>query len=238
MYIRCPECGRKGHLPDHLVPGARTLRCRKCRAMFKPTEMALLAAERGAGGVFDPIAGVGRSDEPASFLTDGYFSGFDHSPLPPREPGPGDSNYELTFTLRDAEGESDSDWDADTADLVPEAPSSDEIPVLSTATTTTTGPEPWYQRFISTGALVLIAGALVLVVLSLAMVSYLLWRTFASGVALDLPTSTLIVGFSCATAILLLSVPIILLAVCLAELVRDLRGLSEKLEPRISTGRR
>jgi hypothetical protein len=156
----------------------------------------------------------------------------------PRAAGPGDSNYELTFTLSDVEGDSDSDWDAETEDLMAEAPSSDEIPALVPDDGDSSRREPWHHRFVASWGLGLIVGALALIVMSVSMVGYLLWHTLGLGAALDLPASTLIAGFACAVSLLLISVPMVLLAACLTELVRDVRRLSDKLEHKSGPTRR
>src|SRR5262249_51201794 len=144
MYIRCPKCGRRGNLPDRLVPEAHSLRCRKCQANFPTPELARLAAERGAGPTFEPVAARARSKEPSAFLADGFFSGFDVPTESPRRLGPGDSNYELTFTLGDPGGDSSTDWDAQPGDLAPEPPSSDEIEAVVPTAAATTAPERWH----------------------------------------------------------------------------------------------
>lgn len=237
MYIRCPKCGRRGQLPDRWIPEAHTLRCRRCRAMFKTPELARMSADVGVGPGFDSVSKVAREDQPSAFMTDGYFSGFDDPLLSPREPGPGDSNYELTFTLQDAEGDPDSDWDSDTAEFVGEAPSSDEIPAPTPAAAIS-GLDPWPQRFIEAWGLRLIVSAMILIGALVPTIAYLVWRTIRSGPNLDVPTPTLIAGFACALALLMIAVPLILLAASLTQLVRDLRRLSQQADRQGFVGRR
>jgi zinc-ribbon domain len=220
MYIRCPKCGRRGRLPDRWIPQAQSLRCRKCGAMFKTPELARVAAERGPGPAFDPIVGVGRADRPEPFVADGYFSAFDDALIGPRPPGPGDSNYELTFTLSEPEGDFGPDWDAETGEFEPEAPSSDDITALSTAGAPW-GSERWHHRFIESWGLRLVVTALVLIGISVPMIAYLLWRTIGSGQPSDSPAPTLIAGFAAGVGLLMISVPLFLLAASVSELVRD-----------------
>jgi hypothetical protein len=196
-----------------------------------------LAAERSAGPGFHPTEGLGRPDQASSFVADDYFSAFDDPLVASREPGPGDSNYELTFTLHDAEGDPDSDWDAETEEYEPEAPSSDEIPVASPAAEPP-GPDSWHHRFIESWGLRLIAAALALIAISVPIIAYLLWRIFGSGKPLDFPTPTLIAGFACAVALLMISVPLLLLAASVTELARDVRRLYQQAEHRGLLGRR
>jgi hypothetical protein len=196
-------------------------------------ELARLAAERGAGQPFEPVAASARSQEPSAFLAEGFFGGFDVPTESSRRLGPGDSNYELTFTLEDPGGDSRTDWDAQREELAPEAPSSDEIEAVMPTTAAPTGPEPWHHRFIESWGLVLIGAALALVAIAIPLIGYLFWRTFGGGPSLNLPAPTLIAGFVCAVSLLMISVPLILLAACLTELVRDVHRLRDHLERRV-----
>jgi hypothetical protein len=225
MYIRCPKCGRRGFLPDRLVPEANSLRCRKCRAQFLTPELAKLSSERVAGPAFDPKgAGTKREREkPGSFLTDGFFGGFEDSESP-RELGPGDSNYELTFTLRDARGDSDDDWEAATGEIESEAPSSDEIEAVSMSRDASAGPGSWHHRFIVAWGPLWIGAVLALIAITIPVVGYLLWRTLGGAGEVDTPSPTLVAGLACTVALLVISVPLMLLAACLTEVVRDVRG--------------
>ncbi len=234
MYIRCPKCGRRGHLPDRWAPGARSLRCRRCHANFPMPELAGVAAERQAGSAFGPAAARSRSPEPAEFLVDGFLGGFDASAGMPRRLGPSDSNYELTFTLHDAGGDSgaESDWDAQTDEIRPEAPSSDEIEALVPAATPTGGPEPWQHRFIETWGPVLIGVVLGLLAVAIPSIGYLSWRALGGGPAPGLHAPTLIAGFAGVVALLMIALPLILLAASVTELARDVRRLRDHLERR------
>jgi hypothetical protein len=232
MDIRCPKCGRRGQLPDRWVPHAQGLRCRRCQANFPTRELSRLATERTAAPTFESVGGRAVSPEPAAFLADGFFSAFDDAAKSPRRLGPGDSNYVLTCTLSDPSGDSSTDWDAQTVDLAPEAPSSDEIEAIGPASAAATGGEPWHRRFIESWGHVLLGAALALIAIAVPVIAYLSWRTFGGGPALDLPMPTLIAGFACALALLMIAVPLILLAACLTELVRDVRHLRDHLERR------
>jgi hypothetical protein len=166
-------------------------------------------------------------------MADGYFSALDDALASPRLPGPGDSNYESTFTIRDAEGESGPDWDAETQEIEAEAPSSDEIPALATA-----GPERWHHRFIETFGFGLIVVALVLIALAVPTIGYLLWRTLGSEAPPSSPGPAVIAGFACAVGLLMISVPLILLAASHSELVRDVRRRDQHGEHAGLLGRR
>lgn len=230
MYIRCPKCGRRGHLPDRWAPEAHSLRCRKCRALFQTPELTGQAAERGAGPGFDSMVGNGPPEAPAAFLADGFFSGFDGDLDGARKTGPGDSSYELTFTLQDAEG--DSDWDADTDEMEAEAPSSDEIPATSRAVATPE-PAPWHRRFIASWVPGLIATALALIAVSVPLIAYLLWRTLGSAQPLAVPASPIIAGLAALVGLLMIAVPLLLLAAASTELARDVRPSSRPAESRV-----
>jgi zinc-ribbon domain len=235
MYIRCPKCGRRGYLPDRLVPGANSLRCRRCQAQFLTPELARLPAERGGGPAFDSAGGGGRTEQPEAFLADGFFSGFDDHPGPPRERGPGDSNYELTFTLHELGTDPGTDWDAPTAVVEPEAPSSDEIAAVG-APAARLESDSWPVRFLASWGLALIGAALGLIVVSVPLIAYWLWRAIG-GAAAGGPSPTLIAGFACAVALVMISIPMMLLATCLTDLVRDVRRLREHLERTTGLGR-
>jgi hypothetical protein len=225
MYIRCPKCGRRGYLPDRLVPEANSLRCRRCKANFLTPELAGLSADRGGGPAFDAAGGVGLTDRPTAFVADGYFSGFDDEPGPPRERGPGDSNYELTFTLRDISADSSTEWDTAAATVEPEPPSSDEIAAVSPAARVYRPSDSWHVHFIESWGRVFIGAAVGLIAVSIPFIVYVLSREDGVGTS-----PTLVAGFACTVGLLMISIPMMLLTTCLAELVRDVRRLREHLE--------
>jgi hypothetical protein len=236
MYIRCPKCGRRGYLPDRLIPEANSLRCRKCRAQFQTPELARTSAGRGGGPAFESPGGAGRTEPPDAFLAEGFFSGFDDRGDSPRKRGPGDSNYELTFSLQDVDGESSTDWDATTVAIEPEAPSSDEIAAVGPPADARRESDSWPIRFIESWGLVLIGAALGLIAVSIPVIAYLVWRAAGGGPAGE-ASPTLIAGFTCAVGLLMIAIPMTLLAIGLNDLVRDIRRLREHLERRTGPGR-
>lgn len=230
MLIRCPNCGRKGHLPDHLAPEANSLRCRRCRANFPTPELARLAPTRDEAAASVPADGFSPRVEPQGFLTDGYFRGYDDAE-PGRSLGSGDSNYELIFTLGDAEpepfpGDGGEDDPAATAVDI-DAPSSDEIPVLAPTARAARGVTPWHHRFIESWGMICVGAVVAMIAVMVPIEGYLIWRSLQGGPGTALPA---MVGLACALALLLVSVPLLLLATSLPELVRDIRGLRERLE--------
>jgi zinc-ribbon domain len=231
MYIRCPNCGRRGVLPDHLVPEANSLRCRKCRAQFLTPELAGNAAERGAGPHFEGNGAGATREKPGPYLVDGFFGAFDASDSP-RELGPSDSNYELTFTLRDTRGDSDHDWDPATEEDEPEAPSSDEIEAVEMVIDRSSASRTWHHRFLAEWGSLWIGAVLALIAVTIPIVGFLLWRTFAGGADVSIPSPVLVAGLACTVALLVISVPLVLLAAGLIELVRDVRGLRDHFERR------
>lgn len=224
MYIRCPNCGRKGHLPDHLAPEANSLRCRRCRANFPTPELARLAPARDETSASVPAEAFSGRGGAQGFLNDGYFRGYDTEPA--RQLGPGDSNYELIFTLEDTGGDLDDDWEANPAgaDTDTEEPSLDDIPAVAAAR----GLDPWHHRFIESWGLICVGAAIAMIALMVPIEGYLIWQSFRAESATALPA--IVGGLACATALLLVSVPLLLLATSLPELVRDIRGLRERLE--------
>jgi hypothetical protein len=229
VHIRCPQCGRRGYLPDRLAREANNLRCRRCKARFATPELARRAAERAVGADIGLAMDRGPVEPSGSFLADGFFSGYDDRPAG-RELGPGDSNYELTFTLRDEGSDPDVAWRPGTDEFVTEAPSSDEIPSLKVPVEAEPGPRPWHHRFIASWALPLIGVTLGTVAISLPVVGYLLWRVADGGASAGLWPPALLTGLACAIALLMISVPLMLLAACLAELADDLRRLRDDPE--------
>jgi hypothetical protein len=205
--------------------------------MFNTPELERVAAERVAAPAFDAVGGIGRANQPTSFRGDTFFSGFDDARVSRRPPGPGDSNYELTFTLNDVEGDSGSEFDAEAKELVHEAPSSDEIPALSPSAASS-GAEPWHHRFIESWGLGLIVTTLGLIAISVPVIGYLLWRTLDPGQPPDFPAPTLIAGFACGVGLMMISVPLLLVAASLSELVRDARRRDPLGEDRGLVGRR
>jgi zinc-ribbon domain len=235
MHIRCPKCGRRGSLPDHLVPTATSLRCRKCKAQFSTPELAGLASEWGVGSTFHSAAERGVAETSPSFRSEGFFSGVDEAE-PRRSPGPGDSNYESTFPLGDARGDSGTDWESGVEEVAPEAPSSDEIDAFAPAADEAPGSLSWHHRFLEAWGLILVRAMLVLTAIAIPLVGYLLWRAIEGGPAPDRPAPALVAGLACAVSLLVISVPLMLLAAGVSDLGRDVRRLHAHLERRASSG--
>lgn len=229
MLIRCPNCGRKGHLPDHLAPEANSLRCRRCRANFPTPELARLAPARDEAAASVPADGFSPRVEAQGFLTDGYLRGYDDAE-PGRPLGSGDSNYELIFTLEDAEPDPGDRWKNDPAatDAEIEAPSSDEIPAPVPTARAARGVAPWHHRFIESWGMICVGAVVAMIAVMVPVEGYLIWRSLQGGSGTALPA--MVGGLACALALLLVSVPLLLLATSLPELVRDIRGLRERLE--------
>ncbi len=225
MYIRCPKCGRRGHLPDKWAPEAHSLRCRKCRALFKTPELAHSTTGQAVVAGFDAIAGVGRSDTRSAYLNDALFSGFDDPVVGTRLAGPGDSNYELTFTLGDTEGDSEPEWGPISELTSPEPPSSDEIPVL--APSSIESGESWAYRFLRLWRTRLIVTASILFGVGLPVLVYLLFQLLGPRATPDRTAAALIAGLASALALLMLSIPLILLTSLMADLVREVRRLGD-----------
>jgi hypothetical protein len=204
--------------------------------MFVAAELTSVESARQSGPTFEPIAGRGMPEPPPSFVTDGFFSAYAEDILSPRPPGPGDSNYELAFSVQDLNGDAGPDWDAEASEIEPEAPSTEEIRALSPSAWP--GPESWHHRFIASWGQGLIVTALALIGIAMPAIAYLLWQTLHLGQAPALLSPTLIAGFACAVALLMIAVPLLLLAASLTELVRDLRRLSEQSGDRPFAGRR
>ncbi len=229
MFIRCPNCGRKGHLPDHLAPEANSLRCRRCRANFPTPGLARLAPARDEVPASVPADGFSGRVEAQGFLTDGYFRGYDDAE-PGRPLGAGDSNYELIFTLEDAGPDPGDGWEDDrtATDVDIEAPSSDEVPALAPTAPAARGLAPWHLRFVESWGLICVGAVVAMIAVMVPIEGYLIWRSFQGGPGTALPA--MVGGLACALALLLVSVPLLLLATSLPELVRDIRGLRERLE--------
>ncbi len=189
-------------------------------------ELARKGAER-AHGLRRLRGNGGRSEsteKPGSYRADGFFGGFDASDSP-REAGPGDSNYELTFTLRGTPGDSDDDWEAATEEMS-EAPSSDEIEAVELASDRSSAPESWHNRFLVAWGPLWIGGVLALIAVTIPDSSDTCsgGRSRRDDPRPAGPSPILVAGLSCTVALLVISVPLVLLAAGLTELVRDVRA--------------
>lgn len=226
MYIRCPNCGRRGHLPDRLAPEASSLRCRKCKAHFLTPELSLAGSR---GGVEQAEGGRAR-EQARPFAGEDFFSAFVDDGEIERELGPGDSNYELPFSLRDGMRDRGDGWVAVDMAMEPEAPSSDEIeaiaPTAELAVQDTIRPRTPVDRLLAWGRIAWMGLLLGLIAAGTPVVVHLVWRAVSSGTESPSPSPTLVAGLACALALLMLAVPLSLLAGMLPE------GLIARLRPR------
>lgn len=243
MFIRCPNCGRRGYLPDDLAPAAHSLRCRKCQAHFQTPALVPGRSERRGVTLIDQPSNRRASDDPVPFLAANDFAGFDEPEATPRHRSPGDSQYELTFTLKDSRGDSAIDWENETQETpylahgaVDEMPSSGEIEAIGPITDEPPLSEPWHYGFIESWGVVLIRLVLVLIGVSIPLLGVLVWRAIDAGHGLQRPTPTLIAGFACAISLLVISLPLMLLVALLGDLVRDIRRLRHHLDRETRTG--
>ena len=192
--------------------------------MFRVPALAGTGAERAAVPVYEGIDVPVSSRQPAGYLPDGFYNAFEDVIAPPRPAGPGDSNYEMAFTIHHEDDDASSEWDAGSAprpdEIEAEAPSSDEIAAL-------TAPEPagatWHHRFIQDWGRVIIFCALGLIAAAALTIGYLAWRIAASAQNLETAAPILIAGFACAAGMLIVAVPLLLIAASMTDLVRDLR---------------
>ncbi len=232
MKIRCPNCGRMGYLPDHLVPAANSLRCRKCQANFSMPELSLKGMEphlkevdSWRGSTLEPPVASRTRENPALYLAEGFVAGYDGPEDPSREPGPGDSQYELTFALKDPPSPSGDDWAVHANVLEPEAPSSDEIAAVvpsngglsHSKSTSYVFIEPWIRPlfFVSLG----------FVGLSVILIGFLLMRSLelGGGPVLPLATHALVIASIGILAFLVFGLWMVFLSVVLADLAHSLR---------------
>ena len=220
--IRCPKCERVGHLPDVLAPGARSLRCRRCKSNFLTTELAVKDGRKSVGGPDDPW----RSDAPepsrsgqlrpktAPFLAEGHFSRFDDS-TPFRKLGPGDSNYEMNFSLEDLPADSEDDWNNEPEDfLEAEEPSSDEISAVITHNRELLYLGSRFVSFLVSWGSILCFGVMGLVAVSVLLIGYIL----VNSPALQIPIQMLILACLGIIALLLIGIALLMQSLCLAEL--------------------
>ncbi len=237
MKIRCPHCSRMGYLPDHLVPAANSLRCRKCHAHFSMPDLSLKAIEphlqeidswRGTT-LEPPVAGRTR-ENPALFLAEGFDAGYNEPETSSRGLGPSDSQYELTIALKDAPGASSDDWPAaHTTVLEPEAPSSDEIAAVGASDRRLSHTELVSQRFIASWLRPLFFVSLGFVALAALLIGFLLMRSLelGGGPVLPLATHALVIASVGILSFLLFGLWMVCLSVVLADLAQSLRRLRD-----------
>jgi hypothetical protein len=238
MMIRCPKCERVGYLPDRLVPEARSLRCRKCKENFSTTELAVkdggkqrrVSDDSWRGAALE-TPGAGQSRQKAApFRADGLFGRFGDPTPPLRTLGPGDSNYEMTFSIDDARGDSDIGWDKDDDDLFEaEAPSSDEIEAMIPSGAESARPAPGSYGFMVSWGRTLCLGVLGFVAISVVLIGFLVASSLGMIGVRVIPESiqALIVASVGTIALLLIGASMIFQSVFLAELVRSAHNRDE-----------
>jgi hypothetical protein len=225
MLLQCPNCGRKGNLPDHLAPSEHTVRCRRCRARFS------IAPSTKRTGAFPPgppfktsgstksaqVGGVGR------FSSEAFFSADDDDPLAD-SPGLGDSHYDMPVVFDDDLGDSNAEvptYRSPGASREEGHPSGTFEPASSEVFLTS----PWYDNFIDSWSRYHFFTALGFGTSSLAVLGFLLVRALVAGQIMDSSITALIVGCVGTVAFLLLSVSATALIVLLVDLGRNLRRL-------------
>ena len=245
MMIRCPKCDRMGYLPDRLAPEAHSLRCRRCQANFSTAEISIKAGMQRSKGA---VPWRGTANEPplqspsrqgtAPFRAEGLYARFDEPEAPIRELGPGDSNYEMTFSLDNSGPDSGDDWDAGPEnDPEIEAPSSDELEAIVPAPSRSPEPEPWFYRFVHSWGRVLCYAVLGFVALSVVIIGFLVACSLGMVGGLVLPTATQAFIVACfgTASLLLIGLAMIFQSVFLADLARTVYRMRET-ETRQSRG--
>ena len=111
MMIRCPKCDRVGYLPDRLGPRHGPYVAGDARPISRqprwPSGRAKL--HRGADDSWRGAAmGPSTAGPSRQILGEGIFGRFDEPATTLRTLGPGDSNYEMTFSLDDTREDSGS----------------------------------------------------------------------------------------------------------------------------------
>jgi hypothetical protein len=235
--IRCPKCDRMGFLPDRLAPAARSLRCRKCKANFLTTELAVEEV-RQHGGVDESWRGtamdtpvLSQSRQKATpFRADGMFGRFDEPERPLRALGPGDSNYEMTFSIGGAPDDPGIDWERDAEDfLEPEAPSSDEIAAVIPRGPGQVRSDPWFYAFIGSWGRPFCFGVLGFVGFSVLVIGLLVANGLHVLGSQAIPTSiqALIVASLGTIALLLIGTAMIFQSAFLADLARTIHRMPD-----------
>jgi hypothetical protein len=229
-----------GYLPDHLVPAANSLRCRKCQAHFMMPELSLQGVEPRlkeidswrSTTVDAPVASRSR-ESPALFLTDGFVASFEEPEIPLRKRGPGDSHYELTFALKDEPSPSGDDWTAADANVIePEIASSDEIDSIHQPDGNPSRANPLSYGFIMSWMRPLCMVSLGFVAVSVLLIVVLLVRSMDLGGSPAFPVAThaLVLASLVTVAFLLFGLWMVFLSVVLADLAQSLRRWGDSLD--------
>jgi hypothetical protein len=216
-----------GSLPDHLAD-AHSLRCRRCSTNFRVGRVSGQGVESRLGTSIEvPVAARVASTAP-SLLREGFFAGWDEHEPAMEHLGPGDSHYELTFTLGEPSGETAVDWAAGSGedDLADEGPSGELVVPHGGAAAA----DPWSYRFLASSGRLLFYAGLALAVCSLPLLVFLLVRIFGGSPAAGSTTLALVVGSLAAMSFLLISVSMAASNLLLVDLARNVRQLRDHAE--------
>ena len=176
-----------------------------------------------------PVAGPSRQ-KAAPFLSDGLFGRFEEPSPPLRTLGPGDSNYEMTFSIEDARADSDADWEKETGDfLEAEAPSSDEIEAIIPGRKESPSSGPWFHDFIVSWGRTLCLVVLGFVGVSVLVIGFLVASSLrvTGGLAIPASIQAMIVASLGTFALILIGAAMIFQSVVLAELVRTIHRMND-----------
>src|SRR5262249_1664098 len=228
MKIRCPNCGRMGSLPDRVAADAHSLRCRRCSLNFRMSRATGPGVESRLGtDVEVPVSARAATTAP-SLLREGFFAGWDEHEPAMQHLGPGDSHYELTFTLGDPSGETAVDWSGGSGghDLADEGPSG-EVGAPGGAAGR---PAPGSYRFTASPGRLIFSVGLALAVCSLPLLGLLLVRSFGGSPAAGSTTLALVVGSLAAMSFLLISASMAASNLLLVDQARNVRQLRDPAE--------
>jgi hypothetical protein len=211
-----------GSLPDRLAVDAHSLRCRRCASYFR----------MGAGAGQAREARLSTDVEVAvaapAFRRDGFFSGADDGEPAMDRLGPGDSHYELTFTLGEPSGESELDWPTASGESGDDEGRSGEV--VAPRSGAEGSADPWSYRLIASSSRLLVLGGLGFAALALLLLGFLLVRTLASGPISGSTTLALVASSIAAIAFLFITFALAALNVLLVDVARNLRWLRSHAE--------
>jgi len=185
----------------------------------------------GADSWVGPASGpalAGRALETsAPHRADGFFSGFDGTEPSSRDLGPGESHYELTFTLNDGRGDSGVDWAGPAANgLDAERPNTEEIEAVGPLER---APGPWYDHFLDSWGQRLFSIAAGCVAFAVLLIGALLMRSLivgdgdGDGPTVATTRLSLVLASIGTIALLLVGLLAGFLSFLLADLARSLR---------------
>jgi hypothetical protein len=170
----------------------------------------------------DVAVAAGAPVVEAAGSRDGFVAGWDDDEGPMGQLGPGDSHYELTFTLGEASGETDAAWPAFSGvdGVADEGPSGEFV---APGGRSEGWSDPWSYRLITSSGRVLFFLALGFAALSLGLLGFLLIRILGGSPSGNSTTLALIIGSVAAVSFLFVSLSLTALNLLLAELARSLR---------------